>query len=223
MAGGHQQDSDFRTLAQLEKRSCYKQRKMIGWVKWKSQNAKLAKKDLKGRGMINNVKKSVRDEWATPQDVVDKVADKLNIWGFDVDVCATKETAKAPEYFGPDHYDESRRDMNVSAWGDSKFIWCNPPFTTKSKWLSACVFAAQHKRCIVAFLAPDDQDLDFNRCLNAAADFIFMPNNRIAFIDERGVQQKSCPFYSKIAIITPWADRLACATMRDLEPMEVST
>jgi hypothetical protein len=68
-----------------------------------------------------------RDDWATPQDLVDALA--MMIAGeehFDLDVCALRDTAKAPNYIGPDHEDEASRDALTCVW--DRLNWCNPPF-----------------------------------------------------------------------------------------------
>lgn len=146
----------------------------------------------------STTKPSVRDNWATPQAVVDAVEQHLRV-RFVIDVCATGETKKCPEYYGP----ELGIDGLAVEWG--AFNWCNPPFSNKLSWLEKAKKEALERSAITAFLTAEDSGTAFTKDLENASDLILKPNRRIAFIDENGRIQSSPPFYSIIAIITPWA------------------
>ena len=94
-----------------------------------------------------------RGDWATPQGLVDAVAAMCAI-PFRLDVCATKETAKAPAYFGPDHDDPMMRDALAIEWPCTG-IWCNPPFERKvAKQFAARCAAVASNHGFCALLLP---------------------------------------------------------------------
>ena len=67
--------------------------------------------------------KAKTDDWATPQDLFDKLNDKYR---FTLDVAASSSNSKCADWFGLDHPDESRRDgLNAQWYGN---VWCNPPY-----------------------------------------------------------------------------------------------
>jgi hypothetical protein len=79
------------------------------------------------QGKRGSGEEGYRGDWATPQGLVDCVRDMLGVpFCFDLDVCATFATAKAPEYLGPDQTDPRMRDGLACNW--SGHNWCNPPF-----------------------------------------------------------------------------------------------
>lgn len=90
-----------------------------------------------------------RDCWATPTDLVVRVQRWLG-HSFRLDACAEADTAKAPEWYGPDHPDPARRDaLAVDEWtaGLQRYedaIWCNPPYSDVSPWLRRCAQAGKH-------------------------------------------------------------------------------
>lgn len=81
---------------------------------------------MKGRTGVTA--ETYRDDWATPQQFVDELARMIGIDCFDLDVCATKSTAKAAKYLGPDHEDSDCRDAVRGSWLPARWCWCNPPF-----------------------------------------------------------------------------------------------
>lgn len=80
---------------------------------------------------------------------------------FQIDVCATRNTAKCNEYYGPDQEDEEDQDALA---GDSQWIffepwktrlsaYCNPPFRDVLKWhRKAHAEAQSHPNAVVVVL-----------------------------------------------------------------------
>lgn len=69
------------------------------------------------------------DEWATPQDLFDRLNDEFH---FTVDVCATSENAKVSRFFTKDQ-DGLKQDWT------GETVWCNPPYgRTVKAWIHKC-------------------------------------------------------------------------------------
>lgn len=69
--------------------------------------------------MINRgLYSSETDEWSTPQEFFDRLDDEFH---FTLDVCATKENAKAEKYF------TKEQDGLQQDW-TGETVWCNPPY-----------------------------------------------------------------------------------------------
>ena len=130
------------------------------------------------------------DEWATPQDLFDKLDACFH---FTLDPCATDENHKAPKYF------TRVQDGLKQDWG-GEVIWCNPPYGRKiGNWIKKC---AEH-RGVAVMLIPARTDtrwwhdyIDGNP--NASVHFI---KGRLKF---RGAKNPA-PFPSAIVIYTNWS------------------
>lgn len=97
------------------------------------------------------------DHWETPASVITRFGP------FDVDAAATRETAKAPVYFGPDHEDPRLRDaLAVEQWGAyGRRIFLNPPYSQVAVFIAcAAEMAAEayNPRIVVTCLVPARTD-----------------------------------------------------------------
>lgn len=69
---------------------------------------------------------SASEEWATPQDLFDRLNDEFH---FTIDACATKENAKVSRFFTKDQ-DGLKQDWT------GETVWCNPPYGRQIKhWI----------------------------------------------------------------------------------------
>jgi site-specific DNA-methyltransferase (adenine-specific) len=69
---------------------------------------------------VNNVHfSSATDDWATPQDFFDKIAQRFN---FTLDVCADHQNAKCADY-----YTKSDNGL-LKSWRTPGDVWMNPPY-----------------------------------------------------------------------------------------------
>lgn len=82
---------------------------------------------------------SATDEWATPQALFDQLHTEF---GFDLDVAATGENTKCPEWLGPGSL---MPDALVVGWAPL-VCWCNPPYSKglQGKFIAK---AAQERLC----------------------------------------------------------------------------
>lgn len=95
------------------------------------------------------------DRWETPQDVYEKFCKKVDIHP-ELDVCATRETAKCKLYFGPDHHNFNRKNGLANVWDRPFFM--NPPYSEKEIWLDYAInqAIAWGVPCIILVFAKTD-------------------------------------------------------------------
>jgi len=80
-------------------------------------------------GLTKGMMSSDSVEWETPDAFFDRLDEEF---GFEVDVCATKDNAKCDIYFTPEV------DGLAQSWGGLT-IWCNPPYGKDiGKWIRKC-------------------------------------------------------------------------------------
>ena len=89
-------------------------------------------------------------EWATPKDLFDELNAKHK---FDVDVAASSSNHLCKEWFGLDHYLDSRRDGLTGQW--EGHVWCNPPY---GRVIKDWVLKAQQHHDLVVMLLPARTD-----------------------------------------------------------------
>lgn len=126
--------------------------------------------------------------WETPQDFFDELNKEFN---FNLDPCATKETAKCKKFYTKED-DGLKQD-----WG-GHIVFCNPPYGSEIKnWVKKC----SEEKALIVMLIPARTDTRYFH------DYIYQkPNVEIRFIKGRlkfGVKQKgsgSAPFPSMIVI-----------------------
>lgn len=139
---------------------------------------------------------SKSDEWSTPQDLYDYL--DLKYGPFHLDPCATKESAKCPNYltieddaFSPEHFHPEM------AWGhmyDNVFI--NPPYSDIKRWTEAAYSHGNwnHKSAVLLIPSRTDTKYFHKYCMKA---------HTIAFIKGRlkfGDNKNSAPFPSMVVI-----------------------
>ncbi len=81
----------------------------------------------------NHVQSIGKDDlWMTPPYELIEFLELHQII-LELDVCATKNTAQFPNYYGPDQEDWDKRDAFRHQW--DKPFFCNPPYSEVEKWL----------------------------------------------------------------------------------------
>lgn len=131
-----------------------------------------------------------KDDWATPQYIVDWCADHLGIEGFDLDACAKVDSAKAPEWIGPDREDELERDAMAGPWRRGKgptWVWFNPPYSRKGggigKWCERAMIAARDEACVVACCVfAKTETVAWHESISKAHEVFFI-RGRLRFVD----------------------------------------
>jgi len=127
-------------------------------------------------------------EWETPQDFFDKLNRDFN---FDLDPCATKETAKCKDYYTEDD------DGLVKDWGPCKTVFVNPPYGRDiKKWIKKGYEESQKDKTTVVMLMPARTDTSYwhEYCMKASQ--IFFVKGRLKF----GGAKTGAPFPSAVVV-----------------------
>lgn len=139
--------------------------------------------------MINaGMLSSVTDQWATPQDLFDKLNARF---GFTLDVCALDWNHKCPKYFTPED------DGLIQDWGN-EICWMNPPYGKEiSKWMRKALEASLLGATVVCLIpARTDTAWWHDYAMRGEIEFI---RGRIKFISKNG-KGDAAPFPSAIVI-----------------------
>lgn len=140
--------------------------------------------------MTTGMTSSNTDEWATPQDLFDKLDATFH---FTLDPCATPENAKCAKYY------TKEQDGLKQDWGGD-VIWCNPPYGREiDKWIEKC---AEH-RGVAVMLIPARTD---TRWWHSYIDK--NPDAHVYFIKGRlkfGNAKNCAPFPSALVVFTNWS------------------
>ena len=124
-------------------------------------------------------------EWSTPQDLFDKL-DK--VWGFTLDVCATKENAKVAAY------NDKQTDGLAQSW-KGHVCWMNPPYGRDIvKWMRKA-FQESLRGSTGGGLVPSRTDTAWWHDYSMKGDITFL-RGRLKF----GGATNSAPFPSAIIV-----------------------
>jgi phage N-6-adenine-methyltransferase len=133
------------------------------------------------------------EEWPTPADFYESLHGEF---GFTLDPCATRVSAKCSRYF------TKKQDGLAQDWGAHR-VFCNPPYgRTMGAWAKKC-FEASRRGALVVLLAHSRTDTRwFHDWVYGKADEIRFVRGRLRFGDGR----QSAPFPSLVAIFYPSID-----------------
>jgi site-specific DNA-methyltransferase (adenine-specific) len=139
---------------------------------------------------------SERQDWATPQDVFDKLNEEFN---FTLDSCCTEKTAKCKKFFTPEI------DGLKQSWeGERCFV--NPPFgREQSSWIKKGFEESRKPNTLVVFLIPARTDTRaFHKYLYPYAELRFI-KGRLKFVNPSSNTPKekwtAAPFPSMVCIL----------------------
>lgn len=136
---------------------------------------------------------SKEQTWETPPEVFGPLNEEF---GFTLDPCCTKETAKAAKYFTPED------DGLAQSWaGETVFV--NPPYGRELKrWVAKAAEESRKPGTRIVLLIPARTDTSyFHDYIYNKADIRFL-RGRIKFkID--GKQTNGAPFPSMIVVFKP--------------------
>jgi len=130
---------------------------------------------------------SKTDEWATPQDVFDRLDAEF---GFVLDVCATPENAKCPRYY------TKRENGLLQKW--EGVCWMNPPYGREiGQWVKKAYTSALEGATVVCLLpARTDTGWWHDYCMKGEIRFV---RGRLKFGDSK----TNAPFPSAVVIFRP--------------------
>lgn len=128
---------------------------------------------------------SKTNEWATPQDLFDKLNKEFL---FTLDPCATPENAKCAKFY------TAEDDGLLQSW-DNERVFCNPPYGRQIKeWVKK---ATEATGGVVVLLIPARTDTSYFH------DYIYRSGAQIRFLRGRlkfGDAKNSAPFPSMVVI-----------------------
>lgn len=110
------------------------------------------------------------DEWGTPQWLFDHLNDEF---GFELDVCASKENAKCKYFLTKDE-----DGLSGKPW--ERTNWCNPPYSNQLPWVEASVRQVDDLQTTVMLLK-HDPSTRHGVLASKEADEIRIITHRIAF------------------------------------------
>lgn len=119
------------------------------------------------------------DDWYTPPWIFEGLNDT-----FSLDVCTPPGGVPwipCEDYFTPD--DDG---LSLDWWG---FVWCNPPYSSPTKWCDKWV---EHGNGIIVLRA--DLSLRGQGAAFAAASSIFVPTPRLQFVNGHGEKHNAVTF-----------------------------
>ncbi len=129
---------------------------------------------------------SKRSDWATPQDLFDKLNKQFN---FDIDVCADVSNAKCKKYYSIED------DALSQTW--KGYCFMNPPYGREiPKWVEKAYESAKSGEATVVCLLPSRTDTKWWHDHVMKADTIRFIKGRLKFDGHKN----SAPFPSVIAI-----------------------
>lgn len=119
------------------------------------------------QGMMTSIKK----DYGTPQWIIDEFGP------FDLDVAASEENAKAPNYL-TEEQDALHKDTR---WTGAK-VWCNPPYGKLLKWTAkAKEEAALGSFSTLYMLLPARTDTKWFKAITDIASDVWLFRGRITF------------------------------------------
>jgi len=124
------------------------------------------------------------DTYNTPDHVFKQLND---IFNFDLDVACDSSNVKCPDGF---MFDKGQNGLTES-WANRR-IFCNPPFSTKSKWIEKAVMEVEKNRCpIVVMVLPLNSmsASSFHYFVIRGGYFFEVLKGRISFLDNDTKQE----------------------------------
>lgn len=91
------------------------------------------------------------DEWYTPQDLFNHLNEEFH---FNLDPCATLESAKCETYFTKED------DGLQKKWGGYR-VFCNPPYSDIAKWVEKAYRETREDNTVVVMLIPARTDTKY--------------------------------------------------------------
>jgi len=129
-------------------------------------------------------------QWATPQDLFDKLNDEFN---FTLDACASEWNYKVSNYFN-----EEQNALKQKWTGN---VWMNPPYGREIKHWMKKAYESSVEGANVVCLVPARTDTNWWHDYAILGDIRFL-KGRIKFVDQNGNGNNSAPFPSAIVIFS---------------------
>ncbi len=140
-----------------------------------------------------------RQDYETPNELLDAVRDRLSITQFSADLAASEDNAKANLYFTEEQDSLKQSWHSVSLSSFDKWCWLNPPFANIEPWVKKAAeesFLGAH----IATLVPASVGANWWREWVEAYAYVSFLNGRVTFDGCTTPYPKDCA----ILLYTPW-------------------
>ena len=136
--------------------------------------------------------------WRTPPELFARLHEEF---GFTCDAAALDDSALLPNWYGPNHTDEERRDGLAVPWAG--VVWCNPPYGREvGDWIAKASREAERGvTSVLLVMANTDTKYWHNHAWTATE--IRFVRGRIKFLRADGAPANSAPKGSALLIFTP--------------------
>ena len=118
------------------------------------------------------------DEWETPHEFFNGVQERFGI--FNLDVCATNETAKCSTYY------TQKDDGLIQDW--EGMCWCNPPYSKQKPWIEKAIKEVSlNSHNEVMMLIPMNPETNYIHGLvlcEETTKAIYMIHGRLSFLQD---------------------------------------
>lgn len=129
---------------------------------------------------------SKSNEWATPQDLFDKLNNEFN---FTIDPCCSHQNAKCPKYY-------TVEDDGLSKSWSGETVFMNPPFGTQiSKWIKKAHDESLKGATVVCLIPARTDTKAWHKYIFGKAEIRFL-EGRVKFNNSK----YNAPFPSAIVI-----------------------
>lgn len=128
------------------------------------------------RYLGSNTPDTVRDLWATPQEIVDYLVDRYG--EYDLDAAASEENKKCEKF-----YSEETNCLK-RWWGSNKHVWLNPPYSNPDPFVKKAIEQMEHGNQIDMLLPGDNSTAWFREAQLKAAEIIWIVGD-IEKVDDR--------------------------------------
>ena len=161
--------------------------------------------------VVDAATKQETDEWSSPRELVEPIADALN--GFDLDPCSGAEQSP----FAADTYTAEDDGLEQSWYGR---VWVNPPYSAMSEWTAKATTETRDGDAkSVVYLCKGDSSTAWWQRAATAATLVCAIDHRLSF----GDGENSAPFASHLIVFGECPDSLAAELANHgqlLEPTE---
>ena len=96
-----------------------------------------------------------RCDYLTPQNIINKVLEHLDIDKFSIDVCCSYKNIPAEK-----HFIDGKIDGLIENWSTEGWNWCNPPYKTCKDWVKKASREAL-KGCASVLFIPARTETDY--------------------------------------------------------------
>lgn len=115
---------------------------------------------------------SKSNEWNTPQDLFNTLDD---IFGFSLDPCSTRESAKCLKYF-------TEKDNGLTKSWEGETVFMNPPYGREiGKWMKKAYDESRKEGTVVVCLIPSRTDTKYWHDYAMKAESIYFVKGRLKF------------------------------------------